>query len=62
MSKYGVFSAPYFPVFKPNTEIYGLEKIPYLDSFHTVIILIMAGYNVIFDLQVFTLNIFHTFF
>ena len=28
VSKYGVFSGPYFPVF-------GLEKTPYLDTFHT---------------------------
>ena len=46
MSKYGVFSGPYFPVFGLNTEIYGVngpnvgkygpEKTPYLDTFHTV--------------------------
>ena len=29
MSKYGVFSGPYFPVFGP-------EKPPYLDTFHAV--------------------------
>ena len=29
MSKYGVFSGPYFPVF-------GLQKTPYLDTFHPV--------------------------
>ena len=29
MSKYGVFSGPYFPVFGP-------EKKPYLDTFHAV--------------------------
>ena len=52
MSKYGVFSGPYFPAFGLNTEIYlripqtsvfspnagkcGPEKTPYLDTFHTV--------------------------
>ena len=30
MSKYGVFSGPYFPVFGP-------EKTLYLDTFHAVI-------------------------
>ena len=35
VSKYGVFSAPYFPVFSPNTGKYGSEKSPYLDTFHT---------------------------
>ena len=30
VSKYGVFSGPYFPVFEP-------EKTPYLDSFHVVV-------------------------
>ena len=25
MSKYGVFSGPYFPVFEMNTEIYGVN-------------------------------------
>ena len=29
VSKYGVFSGPYFPVFGP-------EKTPYLDTFHAV--------------------------
>ena len=39
-SKYGVFSGPYFPAFRLNTEIYevnegkcGPEKTPYLDTF-----------------------------
>ena len=49
MSKYGVFSAPYFPVFRPHTEIYrvdlrvqskygkiGTRKTPYLDTFYAV--------------------------
>ena len=34
MSKYEVFYGPYFPVFSPNTGKYGLEKTPYLDTFH----------------------------
>ena len=37
MSKYGVFSGPYFPVFRPNTRKYGPEKTPYLYTFHAVI-------------------------
>ena len=40
MSKYGVFSCPYFPVFSTNTGKYGPEKTPYLDTFHTVSILV----------------------
>ena len=35
-SKYGVFSGPYFPVFKLNTRKYGPEKNPFLDTFHAV--------------------------
>ena len=47
MSKYGVFSSPYFPAFGLNTERYsvfsrnareyGPEKTPYLYTFHAVI-------------------------
>ena len=36
MSKYGVFSGPYFSVFSPNTGKYGPEKTLYLDIFHAV--------------------------
>ena len=36
MSKYGVISGPYFPVFSPNTRKYGPEIIPYFDTFHAV--------------------------
>ena len=36
MSKYGVFSGPYFPVFRLNTGKYGREKPPSLDTFHAV--------------------------
>ena len=47
VSKYGVFSGLYFPVFGLNTEIsvfspntrkYGPEKAPYLDTFQAVIL------------------------
>ena len=37
MSKYGVFSGPYFPVFGLNIEKYEPEKTPYLDTFHAVL-------------------------
>ena len=36
VSKYGVFSGPYFPAFGLNTGKYGPEKTPYLDTFHAV--------------------------
>ena len=36
VSKYGVFSGPYIPVFGPNTGKYGPEKTPYVDNFHAV--------------------------
>ena len=36
VSKYGVFSSPYFPAFGLNTGKYGPEKTPYLDTFHAV--------------------------
>ena len=36
VSKYGVFSAAYFPVFSPNTGKYGPEKTTYLDTFYAV--------------------------
>ena len=41
MSMYhGVFSGPYFFVFSPNTGKYGPEKTTYLDTFHTVYLII----------------------
>ena len=46
MSKYGVFSSPYFPVFSPNAGNYGTEKTPYLNTFHAVIM-----YYIISDKQ-----------
>ena len=36
VSKYGVFSGPYFHVFGLNTGKYGPEKTPYLGTFHTM--------------------------
>ena len=55
MSKYGVFSGPYFPVVGLNTEVFGLktgkygpEKAPYLDTFHAVSILqiLATGFSI----------------
>ena len=34
VSKYGVFSGLYFPVFSPGTGKYKPEKTPHLDTFH----------------------------
>ena len=36
VSKYGVISGLYFPVFNPNTGKYRPEITPYLDTFHAV--------------------------
>ena len=36
VSKCGVFSGPYFPVFRLNTGKYGPEKTPCLDTFHAM--------------------------
>ena len=36
VSKYGVFSGMYFPVFGLNAGKYGPGKTPYLDTFHAV--------------------------
>ena len=36
VSKNGVISGPYFPVFGLNTGKYGPEITPYLDTFHAV--------------------------
>ena len=43
MSKYGVTSGPYFPVFNPNTGTHGPEKTPYFDTFHVVNINVGQG-------------------
>ena len=40
MSKYGVISGPYFPVFGLNTGKYGPEITPYLENFHAVLLLL----------------------
>ena len=37
VSKYGVISGPYFPVFGPNTGKYGPEITLHLDIFHAVV-------------------------
>ena len=37
MSKHGVTSGPYFPVFRLNTGKYWPEMTPFLDTFHAVI-------------------------
>ena len=36
MSKYGVISGPYFPIFSPNIGKYGPETTPCLDTFYAV--------------------------
>ena len=36
MSKYGVISGPYFPVFGLNSGKYGPEITPYLNTFYAV--------------------------
>ena len=36
MSKYGVISSPYFPVFGLTARKYGPEITQYLDTFHVV--------------------------
>ena len=38
VSKYGVISGPYFPVFGLNIGKYGHEKTPYLGTFHAVFV------------------------
>ena len=38
--KYGIFSGLYFPVFSPNTGKCGTEETQYLDTFHTVRVLV----------------------
>ena len=35
VSKYGIFSGPYFPVFGMNTRKYGPQKTPYLNTFQS---------------------------
>ena len=40
--KYGVFYGPYFPVLVLNTGKNGPEKIPYLDTFHELDVLMWS--------------------
>ena len=44
VSKYGVISGPYFPVFGLNTGKYGPEITPCLDTFHAVRVLVNDSY------------------
>ena len=46
MSKDGVFSGPYFPVFSLNARKYGPEKTPYLHTFQAVLMAIEITYNI----------------
>ena len=46
LSKYGVISGPYFPVFGLNTGKHGPEITPYLDTFHTVLVYAVSLKNV----------------
>ena len=44
VSKYGVFSGLYFPVFRPNTGKYGPEKTLYMNTFRAIrVTLFMLG-------------------
>ena len=45
VSKYGVFSGPYFPVFSPNTGKHVPEKIPYLGTFRAVNVYRTRGFE-----------------
>ena len=42
MSKYGIISGLYFPSFSPNTGKYRPEITPYLDTFHAVVLGVIA--------------------
>ena len=42
MSKYGVSSGPYLPIFSPNTETHGPKRTTYLDTFHAVFLTLKA--------------------
>ena len=50
VSKYGVISGPYFPVFGLKTGKYGPETTPYLDTFHAVVVLILLRSILVIDL------------
>ena len=51
MSKYGVISGLYFPIFSPNTGKYGPEIIRYLDTFHVVIDLFLPNISILHSLK-----------
>ena len=40
VSKYGVFSRPFFPALRLNTGKYESEKTPHLDTFHAVFVVL----------------------
>ena len=63
MSKYRVFSGPYFPLFRLNTEIYssslgipfefgkyGPDKIPYLNTLHAKELQVLSSLSLLFNL------------
>ena len=71
VSKYGVFSGPYFPAFSLNTERYfvfsfsvfslnavkyGPEKTSYLDTFHAVYFIVFINHLLCFYISVFRLS------
>ena len=41
VSKYGVISGLYLPVFNPNTGKYGPEITPHLDTFHALLNIVL---------------------
>ena len=45
VSKCEVVSGPYFPLFSPNTGKYGAEITPYLDNFHSVLVISLNRWN-----------------
>ena len=55
MSKYGVSSGPYFPVFGLNTEIYSIkktEKTLYFGTFHAVNVLTKVDNKIALSVKV----------
>ena len=47
VSKYGVFSGPYFPVFELNMRKYRPGKTPYDDTFHAVLVSKLVWENIL---------------
>ena len=45
VSKYGVISGPYFPLFWLNAGTYGPEITSYLNTFHAVDVLSLFAYK-----------------